>query len=467
MPAPRNRSITQQLLDIVFEKAQDIPDPRSSNGRTGGITLVDIIMYALAVFHLKHSSLLSCDAKRQQPTVQSNAMDLYHVEHIPCDSYLRAVIDQIPTECLRPLFTACFAYCQRHGWLKHYRYFKEGYLAPVDATQTFTSNQINCKNCCTKNANDPKKTTIYYHQLSAICLVKPSVKTVLPLMPEPITQQIDASKNDCEVRALERILEDLSREHYHLKLILNFDDLYSKGPTLKKVLSHGHHFIAVAKPSDHEALVEALDDLDRQGKVRRFTYTDKKGHRHWFRYVNGVPLNKSHLDLLVNSLEYMEFDPERNLIYQNSWVTSLTLHNYLYCMKIMRAGRAKWSIENETFNTLKNLGYSLEHNYGHGEENLSSNFACLMFLAFLIDQIVELVDPLFNEALQANKRKKRLWEVQRNFFEIFVISSWVLFMKGLAIQGVQESQKTSKRVKPKEQQTKKMISIRSLFPDTS
>ena len=163
----------------------------------------------------------------------------------------------------------------------------------------------------------------------------------------------------------------------------------------------------------------------------------------------------------------MEFDPERNLIYQNSWVTSLTLHNYLYCMKIMRAGRAKWSIENETFNTLKNLGYSLEHNYGHGEENLSSNFACLMFLAFLIDQIVELVDPLFNEALQANKRKKRLWEVQRNFFEIFVISSWVLFMKGLAIQGVQESQKTSKRVKPKEQQTKKMISIRSLFPDTS
>ncbi|KEQ13761.1 hypothetical protein GZ77_15850 [Endozoicomonas montiporae] len=163
----------------------------------------------------------------------------------------------------------------------------------------------------------------------------------------------------------------------------------------------------------------------------------------------------------------MEFDSEDNLIYQNSWVTSLTLHNYLYCMKVMRAGRAKWSIENETFNTLKNLGYSLEHNYGHGEENLSSNFACLMFLAFFIDQIVELADPLFNKALQANKRKKRLWEIQRNFFEIFVISSWVLFMKSLVLLGAPEPKKKGKRVKPEEQQIRKMISIRSLFPDTA
>ena len=101
----------------------------------------------------------------------------------------------------------------------------------------------------------------YYHQLTAICLVRPGMKTVLPLMPEPITQQVDASKNDCEVRALERILKDLAREHYHLKLILNFDDLYSKGPTLKLVLSYGHHFIAVAKASDHASLMETLDDI--------------------------------------------------------------------------------------------------------------------------------------------------------------------------------------------------------------
>ena len=189
MPVSRNYSVTQVLIDLIFEKAHDIPDPRSDKGRSGDISLPDAFMYALAVFHQKHSSLLSSDDKRNQPTVQSNAKSLYHVEHIPCDTYLRTIIDRILTEQLRPFFTACFAHCQRRRWLKPFKYFREGYLAPVDATQTFTSKNIHCKNCCTKNADNPNKATIYYHQLTAICLVRPGMKTVLPLMPEPITQQ--------------------------------------------------------------------------------------------------------------------------------------------------------------------------------------------------------------------------------------------------------------------------------------
>ena len=53
----------------------------------------------------------------------------------------------------------------------------------------------------------------------------------------------------------------------------------------------------------------------------------------------------------------------------------------------MRAGRARWRIENETFNSLKNQGYEFEHNFGHGEKNLATVFAALMMLAFAIDQI--------------------------------------------------------------------------------
>ena len=138
----------------------------------------------------------SPDDKRQQPTVQSNAKSLYHVEHIPCDTYLRSVIDLIPTEQLRPLFTACFAHCQRRSWLNQFKYFQEGYLAPVDATQTFASKKINCKNCCTKNADNPNKATVYFHQLSAICLVRPDKKTVLPLMPEQQFPQLCRNAHD-------------------------------------------------------------------------------------------------------------------------------------------------------------------------------------------------------------------------------------------------------------------------------
>jgi len=52
----------------------------------------------------------------------------------------------------------------------------------------------------------------------------------------------------------------------------------------------------------------------------------------------------------------------------------------------MRAGRARWKIENEAFNTLKNQGYQFEHNFGHGQQQLSVVLALLMMLAFLVDQ---------------------------------------------------------------------------------
>ena len=43
--------------------------------------------------------------------------------------------------------------------------------------------------------------------------------------------------------------------------------------------------------------------------VSRYEYTDEDGYRHWFRFTNGVPINKSHPDVLVNYLEYVEISP--------------------------------------------------------------------------------------------------------------------------------------------------------------
>lgn len=84
----------------------------------------------------------------------------------------------------------------------------------------------------------------------------------------------------------------------------------------------------------------------------------------------------------------------------------------------MRAGRARWKIENETFNTLKNQGYNFEHNYGHGEQYLATVLAMLMMLAFLVDQIQERCCELFKQ-LRANLRTRaKLWETMRSLFKV-------------------------------------------------
>ena len=91
--------------------------------------------------------------------------------------------------------------------------------------------------------------------------------------------------------------------------------------------------------------------------------------------------------------------------------------------KLMRGGRARWKIENETFNTLKNQGYNFEHNYGHGEQPLSVVFATMLLLAFLVDQTQQLCCALFRAVWTKLGSKRLLWERLRALFYDYRLES--------------------------------------------
>jgi hypothetical protein len=89
----------------------------------------------------------------------------------------------------------------------------------------------------------------------------------------------------------------------------------------------------------------------------------------------------------------------------------------------MRGGRARWKIANETLNTLKNQDYNFEHNYGHGEQNLSVVFAMLMMLAFLVDQAQQVCCALFQAVWSKLGSKRLLWERMRALFYDYAMTS--------------------------------------------
>ena len=87
---------------------------------------------------------------------------------------------------------------------------------------------------------------------------------------------------------------------------------------------------------------------------------------HKFRFMNNVPLNESNKDVKVNFLDYCEIDGRTGKTKYFSWITDIEVtkeNSY----KLMRSGRARWKIENETFNTLTNQEYNLKHNFGLGD----------------------------------------------------------------------------------------------------
>src|SRR5271169_5250970 len=79
--------------------------------------------------------------------------------------------------------------------------------------------------------------------------------------------------------------------------------------------------------------------------------------------------------------------------YRNSFITDLPTDRDTV-VELSACGRARWKIENESFNILKTKGYNLEHNFGHGKKHLSAVLATLNLLAFAFHTVAELTYDL-------------------------------------------------------------------------
>ena len=325
----------------------------------------------------------------------------------------------------QPAFKHLLGLLQRGKGLEGYAYIDGCYLLAIDGTGYFSSANVHCPSCCIKHHRDGRVT--YYHQILAAVIVHPEHSEVFPLAPEPILKSDGRAKNDCEQLAAKRLIRDLRREHPHLKLIVVQDGLSSNAPHIRHLEQHDMHYILVAKPGDHTFLFNQLDNRQHVQKVEMRT---DDGVRQQFQYVENVSLNASNPDVKVNFLVYCEVSPNGQSRHF-SWVTDLPL-NETTIMKIMRAGR--WRIENETFNTLKNHGYALEHNFGHGKQHLSTIFAYLIMLVFLVDQIQLRACKLFQSARRAAGRTGKFWDTLRNLALYYNFRGWKSLYECIARQ---------------------------------
>ena len=407
----RDKLATGNLLKRACEIFSKTPTPKKCK-----ISTQDCLMTGMAIHGLKSPSLLQFEDFMRNKEHEKNIKTLYHIKRIPCDTYFRERVDVLKTSLFRDVFTDYFALLQRGNILKEYQFLEGHYLLSGDGTGYFSSSSIHCNECCVKTHNNETKT--YYHQMYAGAIVHPEKKQVISLMPEFICLQDGSSKNDCERNASERFYTHFRREHPHLKVIVVEDSLASNGPHLKRLSELKLHYIIGAKEGDHRVLFDWFKASNPQElKIE----CEKK--EHYFRWMNGIPLNDSHFDYKVNFLEYRC----ENRYF--TWVTDLTITaENVY--DIMKGGRARWKIENETFNTLKNMGYNFEHNYGHGYNHLSNNLATMMVLTFFIDQIQMMVNEFFQLAKLRLGTWKSLWNEIRVIIRYYSFESWeMLYFK--------------------------------------
>jgi len=411
-PKVRKHLCADALLSLLRTGFAAIADPRPGHP---DISLTDALLSAFALFSLKSPSLLAFDQER----TAGNLQQVFGIVRVPCDTAMREILDPIEPETLRPFFKDVFGALQRGKVLEEMVFVDGHYLLALDGTGYFFSQQIHCVSCL--ETHHRHGTVTYRHQLLGAALIHPDRREVIPLMPEPIIKQDGTAKNDCERNAAKRFIVKLRQDHPHLKFIVTEDSLSSNAPHIETLQAYDLHYILGVKEGDHASLFAQVEAAEHAGRVTYYDRDDPEtGLRHRFRFVSDVPLNESNADLRVNFLECWEWDQDQ--VQHFSWVTDLRV-NKGTVYQLMRGGRARWRIENETFNTLKNQGYHFEHNFGHGYQHLSVVFAVLMMLAFLVDQVQQLCCPLFQAVWAKLGSKRRLWERMRALFYDYALDS--------------------------------------------
>jgi hypothetical protein len=409
------------LLGCLAEHVDLIADTRQQ--AKVNYALRDCYLGAFAMFYLQDPSLLEFQRRFQRTVSSNNLKTVFQVEEIPGDSQLRDLIDRHPHEPLSEVYSDLLGRLTDSGVLPRFEFLPGQYLLTLDGSQYFGSDVLQCPRCLVKEHRDGRQE--YSHQILQATIVRPDLRQVIPVAPAFIANEDGHNKQDCEINAAKRLIARLRASGKALPYIIVGDGLYSKQPFILILMQEPQplHFILVAKPADHKDLFANVAGLRRGKLLERKEFRDKQGRRHRYEWVNGVPLNAEPNTPEVNFLEYTIFAADGSMNYHNSWVTDLTL-DAKNVEWITRGARARWKIENESFNTLKNQGYHLEHNFGHGRQYLSEALFLLNLLAFFFHQIFEIVDGLYQQARAGFSARREYWNAIRNSFRMFLFKNW-------------------------------------------
>ena len=368
------------------------PDKRQGSNTI--YTMVDIAMAAFSVFFMQSPSFLAFQRRLQDGHGRSNLTSLFGPAGIPTDNHIRAMLDPADPALLQPVFTEVLTELERTGGLRAFRRLGGRVLIALDGTEYFRSYKIHCP-CCSTRLRSSGKTEFHHNMLSAT-LVAPGHNLVVPLEPEFIVPQDGAEKQDCESRAARRWLAIHGPRHARLRPVYLGDDLFSNQPICEAVQATGGKFLFVCKPTTHPLIQEYLTGV----RVPSRTVRIKRGREtftHRFRWMTGVPLRDSKDALTVNWLEIEIRDPAGEVKYRNSFITDLPVRRD-NVEELAACGRARWKIENETFNVLKTIGYHLEHSFGHGKRNLAALLVTLNLLAFACHTVCDQAEEVWRTA---------------------------------------------------------------------
>jgi len=381
-------------------------------------SMTDVGMSAFSLFFMQSESFLEYQRQMELGHSSSNCHTLFGIKQIPTDNHIRTLLDRVSPEALQPCFDQVLEQLRERDGLTAFRRLGGRCLIALDGTEYFCSQKLGCAQCSTRQRANGA--TEYSHAMVCATLVAPGHNRTVPLMPEFIAPQDGAEKQDCERSGAKRWLAAHAERIAPLRPVYLGDDLFCSQPLAEQVLATGADFLFVCKRDSHKTLYEYLKGAELERLVRRERKPGNHSSTITYRWIAGVPLRDGTDPLPINWLGVTITNATGKTTYDGAFATSLPITPETVA-EIAACARARWKIENESFNVLKNNGYHLEHNFGHGKQHLAKTFAAMNLLAFAFHSVCDALQ------IQWTKARESIAKRTRFFLHLATICAYVLF----------------------------------------
>lgn len=364
----------------------------------------EAILSTVMMFLLREGSRNSYNLDREELRFSRNIRRLLGIRLMHGDAF-NDVLCGVDTEDLQRLKSVLVKILVARKVFQSYRHDGKHVVA-VDATGTHSLQEDYSGSCLSKTSKNGVSS--YSHAVLEAKMVAPNgfcVSLASVWLENNAEGRHD--KQDCELAAFKRLAAKLKELYPRLPMLIVADALYANAPVMETCKACLWDFMLVIKDG-------VLRDLGEEIRLRPDTVRIDR--------PRGLLSYLGDLEHSGHPLSWVCLEETGSRF---SWITNIPVADCRKAEELVKTGRLRWKIENEGFNTQKNLGYNLEHRYSRTDYNAVKNYYQCMQIAHLIEQLT-LLEKTVKKLLSGKAGIQKICERIRNMLVYTNIDSNLL-----------------------------------------
>jgi len=403
----------------LFERMELLEDHRQRRA----YTIAELVTGCIALFLFKEASRNAINNDRKEEQFRKNyerifKLSLPHMDTV--DDFLRL----LSADELEHFKAAMVSALIEQKVLHQFKLLRKYFMVAIDATGINSYDENNEEKDRVHKTSKNGKTTYHSYVLEARLVTASGLS--ISIASEWIANDAERNfnKQDCEMKAFERIAAKIKKYFPRLPICILADGLYPNATFMQTCADNDWQYIAMLKDDSMKTLQTTVIDTEnkhRHKQQRRHTSNKgmcvTTGNYEW---ISQPLYYKTHRLYWLSCTETKAWyskakDGSRQLEKEEStrfvWLTSLAPDND-NAHQIAEGGRMRWKIENEGFNTQKNNGYALGHLFNRTSSAGYKNYYQCLQIAHIINQLIEHSQTV-TELLDSDKKItiKYLWKL--------------------------------------------------------